>query len=85
MTGAYCSAVESYNCEAPAGYRTGRGYAALKGVRKSELLTCAYCEELVCNECVTFMVPPAFFADQDPAPVGLDHSPEELADWLGLT
>lgn len=81
----YCSAVESYECQAPAGFRNGRGSAGLPGVRRADLLTCAYCGEPVCAKCSDTMTPPAFFKDQTPVPVCLNHPDDEVAEWLGVT
>lgn len=80
----YCNAVESYDCEAPAGIRTGNGVGSLPGVKRSELYTCGYCDEPVCGKCSDVMTPPAFFKNQAPVRVCLLHSPNELATWLGL-
>lgn len=80
----FCSAVESYDCEAPAGYRSGAGYFAASGVKRSDLHTCAYCCEPVCGPCSDTMTPPAFFKDQRPVRVCLSHSAEELSVWLGV-
>lgn len=71
----YCSAVDSYDCLAPAGMRTGMGHAALPGVRRADLLTCGYCQEPVCNNCQS---------EVDGKPVCLGHDEQELVWWLGL-
>jgi hypothetical protein len=72
----YCSQVTSYQCLAPAGYRTGSGSASVTGVRRIDLLTCAYCHEPVCKNCQS---------EFNGEPVCEGHEPEELADWIGLT
>ena len=81
----YCNAVESYDCEAPAGYGNGRGSARVSGVHRSELHTCAYCSELVCSECSDETSPPTFLKRRGLVRVCLSHGAEELADWLGLS
>lgn len=69
-----CTSVSTYDCLAPAGYRVGSGFASAPGVRRSDLHTCGYCGEPVCNNCKTD------FAD---AGVACDsHSEDELLDWL---
>lgn len=70
-----CSAVESSECEAPAGYRTGMGTYSVPGVRRADLLTCGYCEEPVCRPCSS---------EVDGKPVCLSHHEEELLWWMGL-
>lgn len=80
----YCAAVESNSCQAPAGFANGMGHAALPGVRRADLLTCAYCGEPVCRACSDTMTPPEFFRDQTPVPVCLSHPEDHLADWLGV-
>jgi hypothetical protein len=80
----FCTDVSSYECEAPAGIRTGRGTAAMPGVKRSDLHTCAYCQEAVCGACSDTMTPPASFKDQSPVRVCLSHAEHELAHWLGV-
>lgn len=72
----YCSQVTSYDCLAPAGYRSGSLLASAPGVRRMDLLTCAHCGEAVCKNCQ---------GDFNGEPVCNAHEPEELADWIGLT
>ena len=71
---ATCAAVEAYDCEAPAGFRTGSGTATSRGVKRSLLLTCGYCGEPVCSKCAT---------EVDGKPVCLSHNENELLMWLG--
>ena len=71
----FCSAVESNECQAPAGVRSGAGYASMSGVRRADLLTCGYCGEPVCGPC----------SDEiDGKPVCLSHSEVDLMLWMGL-
>lgn len=69
-----CSAVESYYCLAPAGVRVGNRVGAVNGVRRSDLHTCAYCGEAVCQECSSDY--------RDHGRACDSHSPEELLRWL---
>ena len=73
MVRGYCAAVESYECEAPAGYRTGMGSASAP--QQTGLLRCGYCGEPVCSKCSS---------EVDGKPVCLTHSEAELLDWMGL-
>jgi len=85
--GHYCSAVEAYDCEAPAGYQVGGlggGTCGAPGARPGVLKTCGYCGEPVCGPCSTLMTPPEFVEDQAPQPICLTHNEHELAQWLGL-
>lgn len=73
MKKTYCSAVESYECEAPAGYRTGMGTASCPP--QAGLLECAYCGEPVCRKCSDVI---------DDRTVCLSHPEDELMWWLNL-
>jgi hypothetical protein len=74
MARGYCNAVESSDCEAPAGYRTGRGSVGLP--QRTGLARCGYCDEPVCGPCST---------EVDGQRVCLTHDETELALWMGLT
>lgn len=82
MTGrSFCASVESYDCEAPAGFRVGgSGYIRGSGVMKSTLHVCGYCWELVCGPCST----PMENYQGKQVRVCLGHSEYELVDWLRL-
>lgn len=71
----YCAAVESNDCEAPAGFRTGAGHASLPGVHRDDLLVCGYCGERVCRPCSN---------EVDSQPVCLSHDESELMEWMDL-
>ena len=79
----YCTAVTSPECQAPAGYGTSAGTARLPGVRKDDLLTCAYCGEPVCGPCSRFVRPPVFLRDPASVPVCREHPDEDLSVWRG--
>jgi len=70
----YCDAVWSYECLAPAGFRSGLGVGSCPGVRRSDLHTCRYCGEPVCENCSS---------DHDGLGRVCDsHQPEELPGWV---
>lgn len=71
----YCNDVSSGDCQAPAGFRTGGGFASSPGVRRADLLTCGYCGEPVCARCSS---------EVDGKPVCLGHDEEELLYWMGM-
>ena len=70
----HCIAVDSYDCLAPAGFRTMHGSAAAPGVRAADLYECGYCGEKVCHECSTDF--------GDLGRVCTTHSDDETADWI---
>lgn len=69
-----CDAVTSYECLAPAGYRTSSGAASVPGVRRADLHTCAYCGEPVCQNCSTSYGDLGRACDS--------HNEHELLDWI---
>lgn len=75
----HCAAADSYACEAPAGYRSGTGWAAAPGVKRSELHTCAYCGEPVCTECSSELT-----GDLAGKRACVTHEDAEIARWLGV-
>lgn len=70
----YCAAVESYDCEAPAGFRNGSGWASSPGVHRDELHVCAFCKERVCGPCSTEF--------PGEGKVCNTHEDGELLDWI---
>jgi hypothetical protein len=72
----YCTAVEDYDCLAPAGISTGAGAAGVPGVLRKDLFICGYCGEPVCLKCSTEFGDLGRSCD--------NHKPEELMDWLRL-
>lgn len=75
MARGYCIAVESPDCEAPAGFQVGNsGYA--EAPQRTGLARCGYCGEPVCGPCST---------EVDGQRVCLTHDETELALWMGLT
>lgn len=71
----YCAVVD-YDCLAPAGLSTGAGYASLSGVRRTDLHTCAYCGEPVCERCSTEIKGQRYCTGM--------HRQDDLDEWVAL-